>query len=312
MKTILLLGGYGFIGTNIIKYIDDNYLEKYSVIVFDRFSKHPQNITFKCVTKSYSGDFFDALCIQKIFSNNHIDLVIHSLSATVPVFSENICFDIDANLKPTLELLSTMINNDVNRIIYISSGGAIYGNNGKMKHCENEDVFPISSYGIVKLAIEKYLFQHYFVYGLRPLVIRLSNPYGPYHYSLKQGIVNVALENALDNTVFQVWGDGSAKKDYIFIKDFCDILFRLIEKNIFNNVFNLGSGNILNINQILYSIKNIIPLFSWEYNSANKFDVNHFELDISRLLSIIGDYYFTPFDDGLLKTLSWIKNEKYN
>jgi UDP-glucose 4-epimerase len=224
--------------------------------------------------------------------------------------SENICFDIDANLKPTLELLSIMVNNNVDKIIYISSGGAIYGNNGKMKHAEYEDVFPISSYGIVKLAIEKYLFQHHFVYGLKPLIIRLSNPYGPYHYSLKQGIVNIAIEKALNNAVFQVWGDGSAKKDYIYINDFCDILFKLIENDIVNDVFNLGSGNILSINQILSSIKQIIPLFCWEYNSANKFDVNHFELDISKVLSIIGNYSFTPFDVGLSKTMKWVKNEK--
>jgi UDP-glucose 4-epimerase len=312
VKTILLLGGYGFIGTNIIKYIDENYPEDYSVIVFDRFINHQKNITFKCVIKSYAGDFSDKLNIKSIFFDNNIDLVIHSLSATVPLSSENVFFDIDSNLKPTLELLSIMVDSNVNRIIYISSGGAIYGNNGKTKHFEDEDVFPISSYGIVKLAIEKYLFQYHFVYGLRPLIIRLSNPYGPYHYSLSQGVVNIAIEKALSNTLFQVFGDGSAKKDYIYITDFCDILFRLLKNDVFKNIFNIGSGNILNINQILSSIKEIVPLFSWEYNSANKFDVNHFELDISKLSSVIGNYFFTPFDVGLSKTSTWIKNEKYN
>jgi len=311
MKTILLLGGFGFIGTNIIKFIDDNFLDEYSVIVFDRLDYHPYGITFRSVSKVYSGDFTDKLFLKSIFKENQIDIVIHSLSTTVPAFSENVCFDIDTNLKPTVELLTLMNKYCVRKIVFVSSGGAIYGNEaGSALHCEDEDVYPRSSYGIIKLTIEKYLFQFYHLYGIEPLILRLSNPYGPYHYSQKQGIINVALDHAISERLFHVWGDGFAKKDYIYINDFCKILFDLLGYNIYGTVLNVGSGVIRSINDILTDIKMIIPDFKWEYGKANKLDVNHFELDISKLNKNIGNIEFTPFSKGILETYNWIKYNK--
>lgn len=79
---------------------------------------------------------------------------------------------------------------------------------------------PISSYGITKLAIEKYLYFYHMQYGFNYLILRLSNPYGPYHYSQKQGVINIALERAMKNDSFSVWGNGEGTKDYIYIEDF--------------------------------------------------------------------------------------------
>ena len=183
-KKILILGGFGFIGTNLIKYIDIHYIDEYSVIVFDKLLTHPYGITFDSVEKVYAGDFLDTTNIEYIFKNHKIDLVIHSLSTTVPVTSKNSRFDIESNLIPTIEVLDLMLLYGVKDIIYISSGGAIYGN-GNKHHKETNVNFPLSSYGIVKLAIEKYLHQYSELYGLRALILRLSNPYGKYHYFRK-------------------------------------------------------------------------------------------------------------------------------
>jgi UDP-glucose 4-epimerase len=313
MKTVLLLGGFGFLGTNILKYIDDKLADKYLVIVFDRFNEHPHGLTFNCVKKIYNGDFTDNIYVRSIFKDNNIDLVIHSLSATVPSFSENIYFDIDANLKPTVGLLNLMKEFEVTRIVFISSGGAIYGdNNSNDLHRESDEVFPKSSYGIVKLAIEKYLFQYSYLYGIQPLVLRLSNPYGPYHYSLKQGVINIALRKGINAENFKVWGDGTARKDYIFVNDFCHILFILLEKEQFNNIFNLASGQNLSVNEILASIKVLFPSFSWEYDIPKEFDVKHFELDISKLRLVIKDFPFVSFADGLSTTLKWIEKDFFS
>lgn len=305
MKTILILGGFGFLGTNIIKYIDGNLSREYRVVVFDRYALHPAGVKFNSIVKTYSGDFSDDALIDNIFDENEIDVVFHCISTTVPASSFNAKFDIESNLVPTLSLLDCMVRHKVYDIVYISSGGAIYGTSDQHPHKESDDVFPISSYGVVKLAIEKYLMQYAQLYNLKPLVLRLSNPYGPWHYSMRQGVCNVAVADAVNGKSFKVWGDGRGVKDYIYVEDFAEILFRLRAAEVQPCVINVGSGDCRSVNDILGMIKSIVPGFEWTYTDASLLDVSRFELDMSRLKSIIGEYAFTAMEEGLKRTLDW-------
>lgn len=309
MKSVLILGGYGFLGTNIIKYVDAHMRDAYRFIVFDRFDHHMGGVQCDSIIKTYAGDFSDAELIERIFRENQIDLVIHALSTTVPVDSANARYDVETNLLPTLDMLALMVKYGVKDIVYISSGGAVYGTRDNKPHEESDAVYPISSYGVVKVATEKYMMQYAQLYGLRPLILRLSNPYGPYHYSMKQGVINIAMEKALRNEPLQIWGDGNDKKDYIYVEDFVDILFRLLDKGVSNQVINIGSGTLLSVNDIAKAIRNIVPTFEAIYTDAQKFDANHFELNIDKLKSIIGEYKFTPFHDGLQRTYYWTKSK---
>lgn len=308
MKKILLLGGFGFIGANILKFIDKNLEGHYSVVVFDKLKEHPYGVHFNCIEKVYDGDFLDNIFLKSIFENHEFDLIIHSLSTTVPVTSNNVRYDIESNLLPTIEVLNLMLEFCVEDIIFISSGGAVYGNAEiNVKHKESDNSNPVSSYGVVKLAIEKYMLQYASLYKLKPLILRLSNPYGNFHYSERQGICNVALRAAINKTDFNVWGNGEASKDYIYIDDFCEILFLLYSKAIHNKVLNVGSGCVLTLNEILFEIKALVPGFSWSYKVASKFDVSHFELDLNELKKIIGDYKFSDFKIGISKVKDWLQ-----
>ena len=258
-----------------------------------------------CVVKSYTGDFSDSMMLERLFVENEIDLVIHSLSTTIPSLSFNARYDVESNLVPTIELLNCMERHHVKDIVYISSGGAIYGDSSDKKHKENEDVFPISSYGVVKLAIEKYLMQYAELFGFRPLILRLSNPYGPFHYSKQQGVCNVALDAALSGEPFVVWGNGDAKKDYIYVTDFVAILFLLLKKGVCKEVVNVGSGKTASVNKILGWIRVLHPSFSWTYGDASKYDVSQFELDTEKLYNLIGDYQFVDIDEGLKRAFEW-------
>lgn len=305
---ILLLGSFGFIGTNIIKYID-NSRKDLSVIAFDRFPEHLDHLEFKSIKKVYAGDFSDKYLLETVFKENQIDLVIHSLSASVPSSSQDNEFDIKYNILPTIGLLNQMVKYNVKKIVFISSGGAIYGDHNvdNQGHTEEEVLLPKSAYGISKLVIEKYLYLYGVQNGVESLVLRLSNPYGPYHYSQKQGIINIALERALDGNVFEIWGDGEGKKDYLFIEDFCNILFKLIESwEKQYMVVNVGSGILLSVNEIVNTIKSEVnPSFIWNYKKANILDVQDFRLNLQALYNIIGTYKFTPIKDGIIKTLEW-------
>ena len=309
MKTLLLLGGYGFIGANILKYIDAHAINEYNVIVFDRFPRHIDNILFDCVIKTYAGDFSDEYLLERVFEENKIDMVIHSLSASIPSSSKDNEFDIRFNVLPTIKLLNLMVKHDVKSLVYVSSGGAIYGdqyidNDG---HVEDEVLFPKSAYGISKLIVEKYLYLYSVQYGVKSMALRLSNPYGPYHYSQKQGIINIAMERFLENKTIEVWGDGNGKKDYIYIEDFCAILMMLIDKWRNNYaVINVGSGQHISVNQIIDCLKKLVnPSCKLLYKNAKALDVQDFKLNLSALNNLIGDYAYTSLEDGIIKTKEW-------
>lgn len=311
---ILLLGGFGFIGTNILKFVESLNAD-YRMIVFDRFPNHLDNIKFSRVDKVYAGDFSDEYLLNKTFTENHIDVVLHSLSASVPSSSVDNIFDLKFNVIPTITLLNVMKAHDVKNIVFISSGGAVYGDNtvGRDGHSEEDVLFPKSAYGVSKLVIEKYLYLYSTLYDFKVLITRLSNPYGPYHYSQKQGVVNIALEKAMRGGKLEIWGDGNGKKDYIFITDFCKILFSLINKSTYQyEVLNIGSGELLSVNEIAETIKDkLVSTFEWDYRQLNNLDVSTFKLDLSKLHSILGHFNFTSFDKGLDLTYAWYRNNQH-
>ena len=280
MKTILVLGGFGFIGTNILKY-SETISSNYRMIVFDRFQKHSANITFTNIYKVYSGDFSDEFLINKIFEENKIDIVLHSISASVPSSSNDNIFDLQFNVIPTIKLLDIMHSYAVRNIVFISSGGAVYGDKqmGLNGYNEDDTLYPKSAYGISKLAIEKYLYLYSVRYNINSLVLRLSNPYGPYHYSQKQGVINIALERALAAHVFELWGNGEGKKDYIYIYDFCKIFFKLVEASLPSYcVLNIGSGELVSVKEILHEIKSsYVKDFNWKQVALNNLDVSYYE-----------------------------------
>lgn len=308
MKTILILGGYGFLGSNIIDYAARFHRDEFEFIVFDFYGSHPLGIKFNNVVKSYQGDFTNKADLQSIFEAHKIDYVFHLISTTVPATSNNnIVYDIESNLVSTVNILDLANSYKVEQMLYISSGGAIYGPSASYIHEEKDQLSPISSYGIVKLTIEKYLELYRHLYGLNYLVLRLSNPYGPFHLSKKQGLINVALEKALKNEVFEVWGDGSNTKDYIYSEDVAMLVFRLLARQVTNRVLNVGSNMGHSINEILQMVQQLIPAFKITYINKRLFDVPKVILNTAELRKLI-NFDLTDLQSGINKTYEWIHN----
>jgi UDP-glucose 4-epimerase len=305
MKTVLVLGSWGFIGSNLLL-----ALERYSqgaceIIAFDRQAAHPLHLKCPSVKKIYSGDFQDAKIFQQIFAENKIDIVFHLVSTTVPATSANVRFDVETNLLPTIDLLDQMVLHGLKRIVYISSGGAVYGDSST-RHKESDEVFPINSYGTVKIAIEKYLFMYARQYKILPLIVRLSNPYGPYHANHRQGIINVAMRAALRGDTVQIWGDGNNRKDYIYIEDCVNAILDLVKAEAWGQIVNVGSGREYSLNDILQVIRELVPGFSWRNSEARPFDTLNFALDISKLSGLTTRHQFTELHAGIQKTHRWL------
>jgi len=312
METILLLGGFGFLGTNLINYASNKLSDDYRFIVFDIYNEHPLGAKFSNVSKIYKGDFANKEDLRIIFEENQVDYIFHFIGTTVPSTSnDNIGYDIESNLLRTINLLEICKSYAIKSIVFISSGGAIYGASQHYIHKETDDLFPNSSYGIMKLTIEKYLKLYNHLYELNYLCLRLSNPYGAFHLSKKQGLINIALRKAVNKKEFYVWGDGSNVKDYIYVEDVARIIFTLLKQRVTNRVLNIGSNKGYSINEILGIIKNIIPSFKINYSEAKSFDVSKVILNTEAVSEYI-DFELTSLDCGINKTYQWTLQQKNN
>ena len=123
-------------------------------------------------------------------------------------------------------------------------------------------------------------------------------------------MINIALERAMKGDSFSVWGNGEGAKDYIYIEDFCNILFELLDSKVYNKVLNVGSGETVSLNTILRIIKSYYPNFEWINISSYPNDIANFSLNINRLKTFIPDIRFTDINQGINKTLNWLLHGK--
>lgn len=301
---ILLIGGNGFIGKNIVKYIRDNKMDNDSSLIV--LSKNCKNTQYNNSSIQYvSGSYADIQFLDDLFKREGFTHVFHLASTTVPASSnQNIEADIHDNLLATISLLEIMKQNSCDFLLYLSSGGAVYGEFQDELLKETHYCQPISSYGILKFTIEQYIRLYHRQAGLKYLILRLSNPYGPFHTSEQQGVINIALRKAIKRKSFEVWGNGKQAKDYIYVEDVARIVWKLIDMQIINEIFNVGSGETTELNVILQNIKSFVPGFTPLYKESKISDVSKFCLDISKLNNLF-DCNLTPIDVGLIKTFNW-------
>lgn len=232
----LVTGGNGFIGSHLV---DRLLADGDHVRVLDRgperFRPPLEGVDYR--TGSVEDPFALAEALQGI------EVVYHLASTTVPSTSNlNPVADVESNLVSALNLIDQMSNAGANRIVFLSSGGAIYGNPRRLPVDEDHPTDPISSYGVVKLAIEKYLGMYQHLKGLRPIVVRPSNPYGPRQSTAGvQGAVSTFLYRILTGEQIEIWGDGTVVRDYLYITDLVDLCVRA-GRSEQCGVFNAGSG----------------------------------------------------------------------
>lgn len=308
LEKILVIGGNGFIGKNLIQYFKA-MKPQIELVILSRGKNQPTNekgVNYVC------GDYGDKEFLRKLFKNERFDKVFHFANSSVPVVSNlNITGDIQNNLVSTLTLLEVMTEYDCHFIIYLSSGGAVYGELLTDTLKEDQQCKPLSAYGITKWSIEQYIALYNRNCGINYLIFRLSNPYGFHHNSQIQGIINIAVRKALKKERITIWGDGTQQKDYIFVEDVVSIMVKLLEVGVKNEVFNIGSGVTIALNHILEEIGKLVPGMIIHYEHSKSSDVMNFCLSIEKLNKYI-DFQLTPFKAGLIKTIEWEKSQIIN
>lgn len=300
---ILILGGQGFIGYNLtLRLLKE---KKYNLTIFERTIRQDR---FNSSCKYVTGEFSNIDSYAHIFKN--VDVVFHLISTTIPKSSnDNIEFDIESNVIATTKLLKLCVENRVKKVVFASSAGTIYGLPEAIPITEGHPQNPICSYGISKLAIEKYLFMFHKLYGLDYQILRVSNPYGQYQnpYS-QQGAIGVFLGKVLRNEPIEIWGDGSVSRDYIFIDDLVEAMQLTINNDISEKILNIGSGKGTSLNQILEIIKEVVgKKINVLYKEGRGIDVPYNILDITRAGKCLNWYPKVELYDGIGKTWDWIR-----
>lgn len=304
-KRCLVLGGRGFIGSHLVEALLSN---GYKVRCFDRpgvrplGNSHIGNPDFELV----EGDIVSETEVKEALSG--CDVCFHLVSTTLPKSSNlDPAFDVESNLLGTIRMLSNCVKLGVRKVVFISSGGTVYGVPRTLPIPEEHPNAPTCSYGITKLAIEKYLDLYQHLHGIEYAVLRVSNPYGEYQrLQASQGAVAVFLGKALRGECIEIWGDGSIVRDYIYI---ADVTSALLAATSVNGTFNVGSGIGLSLNQVLDAIDDVLGRkVERHYLPARSFDVPSNILNINRARGQLGWEPQVSFRDGLLRFAGWIES----
>jgi UDP-glucose 4-epimerase len=305
-KKCIIYGGGGFIGSHLCDKLLD---EGYSVTIFDKLNFNKQNLTHNLSRiKIIEGDFNNEIDIRNSLKN--IDVVFHLVSSTLPANSnDNPVYDVETNLISSLHLFDECVINNIKKIIFISSGGTIYGIPEILPVKETHSLHPICSYGIIKKTIEDYLFMFNKIYGLEYNVFRLSNPYGERQNPfVSQGVIPVFLRKIIKNEKIEIWGDGEVTRDYIYIKDAVELIVKSIYINSSSKVFNLSSSIGYSLNQIISIMKNITRVNPEViYKKGRNIDVPVNILDNSLAVETFNWRPVTDIKLGIESTYNYLK-----
>jgi UDP-glucose 4-epimerase len=256
---ILLTGGAGFIGSNIA----DAYIELgHDVIIVDNLSTGKKEF-LNPKAKFYEADIRDE-SLSEIFKKNKIDIINHhAAQIDLRKSVENPKYDIDVNVIGSVNLLQNAVIHKVGKVIFASTGGAIYGEQDYFPADESHPTRPLAPYGINKLSVEKYLYYYNQVYGLNYTVLRYANIFGPRQNPHGEcGVIAIFTEKILKNVLPLINGDGEQTRDYLYVSD-------AVKANII--ALNIQSAAIYNIGTSVETSVNFI------FNKINLFAGTHFE-----------------------------------
>lgn len=302
---ITIFGGGGFIGSAIV---DRLLQDGHQLRVFER-PRIPAYREFLPTedVEWIHGDFLNRFDIEAAVSG--ADAVYHLVSATLPKSAnDDPIFDVHNNLTATLQLLQACVLKGVSRLIFISSGGTVYGIPNYLPIDEHHRTEPYTSYGIVKLAIENYLRMFERLYGLTCFSLRVANPYGErQRVETAQGAVGVFLHKAMNSKTIEIWGDGSSTRDFLYVQDVAEAFARILNYDGLERVFNVSSGVGVSLNELIVLISDVLGRVpDVAYFPERRFDIRTNVLSNRRAQDELQWVPAVSMKEGLRRTVSWI------
>lgn len=306
MKCVIF-GGGGFIGSAIV---DRLLLDGHELRIFERPRVEPyRKFTEDERVEWIVGDIQNTHDVRVAIEG--VDVVLHLVSTTLPKNSnEDPVYDVQSNLVATLHILNAMVDR-VPKIVFISSGGTVYGNPKYLPIDELHPTDPLVSYGITKLTIEKYLHLFEHLRGVQTITLRVANPYGErQRIETAQGAVGVFVHHALKGVPLEIWGDGSVTRDYIHVSDVAEAFARAVCYSGKKRIFNIGSGSGTSLNELICVIEQVLDTsIVRRYLPGRPFDVPISVLSNQLAQEELKWAPKVPMCDGIARTAEWMRRE---
>jgi UDP-glucose 4-epimerase len=307
---ILVTGGTGFIGSFVVEELLSN---DHDVVIIANGRQLPQYLEgLSSRIKYYQADFGEADVLEKALIG--CDAVIHLAWSTVPKQTKGAtAFEFSSNITSSINLIEKCIDLNINKFIFISSGGTIYGIPESIPISESHSINPISNYGLSKLTTEKLLHLYHYSNNINYTVLRISNAYGERQNLYKnQGVIGVWLKSILQQKKIEIWGDGSVVRDYVYVKDVASAIISALQLIDGASIYNIGGGEGVSLNDIILEMRKIIDIdFTVKYKPSRNFDVPLNVLDISKAKMKIGFLPTISLQEGILRTWEWICSQNY-
>ncbi len=302
---VLITGGCGFIGTNLIARLRGR--PDIAVRVFDNESSGKKEYLDTPIEEFVCGDLRDRAALWRALVG--VDAVVHLAADTRVVESiRDPAKNFEVNAAGTFNLLQAMRERQIERIVNASTGGAIIG---KAEGPVHEEMVPrpLSPYGASKLAAEGYCSAFSGSYGLRSLSLRFSNVYGPRSFH-KGSVVAAFFKRVLEDKPVTVYGDGTQLRDYVFVADICDGIINAMCSDI-AGVIQLGSGRPLTLNELLAAIGEVVQprKIKVRHEPFRRGEVYATYCEVSKARRDLGFEPKTNLHDGLAETWAWFQQD---
>jgi UDP-glucose 4-epimerase len=304
---ILITGGAGFIASNVA----DEYLQQgHEVAVLDNLSTgFRHNLNPKA--RFYEVDIRDTAGVDRVFDEFKPEVVNHhAAQMDVRKSTRDPVFDAQCNILGSLNLILAAVRTGVKRFVYVSTGGAVYGDvpEKDLPADENYPVNPISQYGISKHTVEHYLFLYNRFHNLSYIVLRYPNVFGPRQTPHGEaGAVAIFSGLLLDGKPCTIFGDGGKTRDYVFIGDIVRANVLALQTD-FCGIVNIGSGIGTSDRQVYDAVAAVVGTkLQPSYTAVRPGEVMHIYLNATRASNILGWKPSVPFPEGVRRTVEHIR-----
>jgi UDP-glucose 4-epimerase len=289
---LLILGSEGFVGQNLVRALDKSHEIRCADLI--EKSSHEHYTKFD-ITDSTS------VCNTVREADVVIDLVAHALTSSL----EDIITNAKVNILGLLNVLEACKKNEIKKIIFTSASSMV-GVPQTYNVTENHPANPKTAYGVSKLASEHYLRLYSEMFGIKHVIFRFFNIYGPFQ---KNGLIPAIYQRAISNQPVTIFGKGDQVRDYVYIGDVVSFFDKAASTGVADNgTFNLGTGRGSTIIQVVDAVSKILGMDIIKDNKPERpGEIGNFVADTRRLSAAFGDLPKTTLEDGLRATLDWLR-----
>ena len=293
---VAVFGAYGFVGRNVIESLREVNME---IVASDIKEVKIGGVDF------IKADLLDYNEVSKVVKGS--DVVVHLAASPLPVSIEKPKLNARINIEGTLNIMDAAREHGVKKIIF-SSASSLVGDVKYNPVDEKHPCNPKTPYAVAKYVTEHYLRVYQELYGLDYLVFRFFNIYGQYQYPESGGLIPMVFKKLTTEGFFNVFGDGSQTRDFVYVGDVAEFYLKAIKKDIKNEIVNLGTGKgatIKEVVEIAGKILRIEPKIN--YLPLRLGEIDNFVADTKKLMELFGVIPETMLGEGLEKTFDWLK-----